>query len=263
MPGVIAIIPTRYASARFPGKALAAETGRPLVQHVVDQVRRCRLVGEVIVAADDVRIADALAPLGTKVVMTSPAHPSGTDRVAEVAASANAELVLNVQGDEPEIDPNHIDALVSMMQLQADAEMGTLATGFPPDLDPADPNLVKVVLRRDGRALYFSRARIPFPRDGIEGSRALLHIGLYAYRRDFLLKLAAYRPTPLEMTEKLEQLRALEYGHTIRVEVVSAVSHGIDTPGQYEQFVKRERARFAAAASQAGVSGKTRSPRVT
>jgi 3-deoxy-manno-octulosonate cytidylyltransferase (CMP-KDO synthetase) len=236
--GAVAIIPSRIGSVRFPGKMLASQTGRPLVQHVVDQVRQCRLVTDVIVAADDERIAAALAPFGTRVILTSAAHQSGTDRVAEVARSLAEQVIVNVQGDEPEIDPAAVDSLVAMMQ-RSSAEMGTLATPFSPGMEASDPNLVKVVVGRDGRALYFSRSPIPFKREPPQGSDPLLHIGLYAYRRNFLLKLAQYPPTPLELTEKLEQLRALEYGHTIRVEVVKCRSHGIDTPQQYADFVQR------------------------
>ncbi len=234
------------ASTRFPGKMLAAETGLPLVQHVVDRVRQCRLIGQVIVAADDERIGVELVKFGTKVVLTSPDHPSGTDRVAEVARGLDAEVVVNVQGDEPEIEPAAVDALVQLMLDQPSADMATLVTPFPQDLDPADPNLVKVVTDRRGRALYFSRSRIPHPREGnATGQRPLLHIGLYGYRRAFLLELAGLAPTTLEMTEKLEQLRVLEYGHTIWTAVVDRASHGIDTPQQYAEFVKRERARTA------------------
>ena len=223
---------------------LAAETGRPLVQHVVDRVRKCRHIQDVIVAADDERIAAALRPYETRVVMTSPDHPSGTDRVAEIARSLReVPIVVNVQGDEPEIEPETVDALVGLMR-QTRAEMATLATPFPAGDDPADPNYVKVVLAPDGRALYFSRSPIPFDRDGRGGGvRPLLHVGLYGYRRDVLLRLAGYSPTPLEMTEKLEQLRALEHGHTIYAAVVSRPSHGIDTPEQYAAFVRRHNAR--------------------
>lgn len=260
---------------------LAAETGRPLVQHVVDRVRRCRLVDEVIVAADDERIAAALAPFGTKVVLTSRDHPSGTDRVAEVArglaapdtASATREavapapppeIIVNVQGDEPEIDPGAVDALIELMRRTPSADMATLATPFPQDQDPASPDLVKVVVGRDGRALYFSRSPIPYHRDtNSAGMRPLLHIGLYGYRRAFLLELAEYAPTPLEETEKLEQLRVLEYGHTIVVAVVDHPTHGIDTAAQYAEFVKRERARIAERSQEPGAAAETRVPSQT
>ena len=239
----VAIIPARLASTRFPEKLLAAETGRPLVQHVVDRVRLCRSIRDVIVAADSQRVADALRPFGTRVVLTDPNHPSGTDRVAEVARSLDAELIVNVQGDEPEIEPAAVDSLVFLMR-RTGADMGTLATFFPADADPADPNLVKVVLAPNGRALYFSRSAIPFDRDG-GGTKPMLHVGVYAYRSAFLATLATYRPTPLEMTEKLEQLRVLEHGHTIVAAVVERPTHGVDTRQQYAAFVERWRAGTA------------------
>jgi 3-deoxy-manno-octulosonate cytidylyltransferase (CMP-KDO synthetase) len=253
------------ASTRFPGKVLAAETGRPLVQHVVDRVRQCRLVDEVIVAADDERIAAALRPYGTRVELTRPDHPSGTDRVAEVARGLEAQIVVNVQGDEPEIEPAAVDVLIELMRRSPWAEMATLATPFPRGEDPGDPNLVKVVVGRDGRALYFSRSPIPHARDdaGAERVAPLLHIGLYGYRRPFLQKLAEYRPTPLEETEKLEQLRVLEYGHTIVVGVVDRRSHGIDTPRQYAEFVKREKARIAQRGPETAPAAETGGPSET
>jgi 3-deoxy-manno-octulosonate cytidylyltransferase (CMP-KDO synthetase) len=240
------VIPARFGSTRFPAKILAAETGRPLVQHVVDQVRRCRRVGEVIVATDDQRIVAALRPFETKCVMTSPAHQSGTDRVAEVARTlaADVDIVVNVQGDEPEIEPETVDRLVERLGAHPDEDMATAATRFAPGQDPANPNLVKVVMRPDGRAVYFSRCPIPFPRDPTAGGARPayhLHLGIYAYRREFLLKFASWPPTPLEMTEKLEQLRALEHGRSIHVLEVSRATHGIDTPEQYAEFVRRYR----------------------
>ena len=240
---VVAVVPARLTSSRFPEKVIAADTGRPLVQHVVDRVRLCGSVDEVVVAADSPRIADALRPFATRVVMTDADHPSGTDRVAQAARDlglGDDDLILNVQGDEPEIEPSSLDALVSLMR-KSGADMGTLAAPFPEDADPtdpADPNLVKVVLAPDGRALYFSRAPIPFDRDK-QGVRPLLHVGVYAYRATFLQKLATYAPTPLEQAERLEQLRVLERGHTIHAAVVPRPTHGVDTPQQYAAFVNR------------------------
>jgi 3-deoxy-manno-octulosonate cytidylyltransferase (CMP-KDO synthetase) len=234
------VIPARFGSTRFPAKILASRTGRPLVQHVVDQARRCRLVREVIVATDDQRIVDALRPFETHCVMTSPSHQSGTDRVAEVARGLSDQIIVNVQGDEPEIEPEVIDDLVKRLADSND-EMATAATEFPAGADPNDPNLVKVVTDRSGRALYFSRWPIPFHRD-VTSPRAApyhLHLGIYAYRRECLLRFASLPPTPLEMTEKLEQLRALEHGHRIQVLTVHRATHGIDTPEQYEAFVRR------------------------
>ncbi len=234
------VIPARYGSTRFPAKIVASSTGRPLVQHVVDQVRRCRLPREIIVATDDQRIVDALARYGTKAVMTSASHQSGTDRIAEVARDLGDDLIVNVQGDEPEIEPEIVDALIERMS-RSTVEMGTAATAFAPGTDVNNPNLVKVVLSLTNRALFFSRAAIPFARDGSleAGVRYLLHLGLYAYRRDFLLKFAAWPPTPLEKTEKLEQLRALENGASIDVLQVDRATSGIDTPQQYQEFVER------------------------
>ncbi|HEX8915117.1 MAG TPA: 3-deoxy-manno-octulosonate cytidylyltransferase, partial [Humisphaera sp.] len=193
------VIPARYGSTRFPAKILASATGRPLVQHVVDQVRKCRSVRDVLVATDDERIAEALAPFGTRVVMTSPDHQSGTDRIAEVAANLGDPVVVNVQGDEPEIEPEVVDALIDRLERTTE-DMATAATPFPQGADPGDPNLVKVVLAHDGRALYFSRSTIPYHRDRSSPAAAAyyLHLGIYAYRRPFLLEFASWKPTPLE-----------------------------------------------------------------
>jgi len=238
------VIPARFGSTRFPAKILASDTGKPLVQHVVEQVRKCRRVREILVATDDERIVAALRPFETKCVMTSPAHQSGTDRIAEVARGLHDEILVNVQGDEPEIEPDVIDALVERLETTRD-EMATAATPFPAGAAPADPNLVKVVIGLDGRAVYFSRAPIPFRRDPTTGSHATyyLHLGIYAYRRRFLLEYAAWPPTVLEQTEKLEQLRALDHGRSIYVLKIDRATHGIDTPEQYRAFVERVKAR--------------------
>jgi 3-deoxy-manno-octulosonate cytidylyltransferase (CMP-KDO synthetase) len=232
------VIPARFGSTRFPAKILAAATGRPLVQHVVDQVRQCRLARRIIVATDDQRIADALKPFGTEVRMTLPSHQSGTDRIAEVAASLEDDIVVNVQGDEPEIEPEIVDALIQRLTTHDD-DMATAATCFAPEADPANPNLVKVILATNGRAIYFSRSPIPYRREATIDLPFLLHLGIYAYRRRFLLEFASWKPTPLEQTEKLEQLRALEHGRTIFVLKVNRATHGIDTREQYDDFVKR------------------------
>lgn len=232
------------------------------MQHVVDQVRRCKRVENVIVAIDDPRIATALEKFHTRCVITSPAHASGTDRVAEVARGLNSEIVVNVQGDEPEIDPAIVDQLIERMENSSD-DMATAATVFNEMMDVDNPNLVKVVFGLDGRAIYFSRSVIPFHRNSAEskpsvvatssnpGSTArqtekiapplpyYLHLGIYAYRREFLLQFAAWSPTPLENAEKLEQLRALEHGRSIFVLQVDRATHGIDTEQQYAEFVKR------------------------
>jgi 3-deoxy-manno-octulosonate cytidylyltransferase (CMP-KDO synthetase) len=240
------IIPARFGSTRFPAKILAADTGMPLVQHVVERVRACSRVRQILVATDDARIADALRSFGTDCVMTSPAHPSGTDRIAEVARGLADDIVVNVQGDEPEIEPEIVDALVARLQDTAD-DMATAATTFPAGADVSDPNLVKVVAGLDGRAIYFSRSPIPFVREPSSASSVAyyLHLGIYAYRRRFLLDYASWPPTPLESAEKLEQLRALEHGRSIFVLKTARATHGIDTPQQYAAFVERWRGQKA------------------
>jgi 3-deoxy-manno-octulosonate cytidylyltransferase (CMP-KDO synthetase) len=235
----VVIIPARYGSTRFAAKILAAQTGRPLVQHVVDQAKLCRRVREVLVATDDSRIVDALKAFGTRCVMTSVDHQSGTDRIAEVAKGLSDDIVVNVQGDEPEIEPEIIDSLIERLEA-GDEPMATAATPFPSGADVDDPNLVKVVLSQSGRAMYFSRSRIPFQRDQ-SGSAAevLLHLGIYAFRRSFLAEFVTWPQTPAERTEKLEQLRILEHDRPIYVHKVQRATHGIDTAEQYADFVKR------------------------
>jgi 3-deoxy-manno-octulosonate cytidylyltransferase (CMP-KDO synthetase) len=245
------VIPARYASTRFPGKMLAAETGKPLVQHVVEQVRKAKKIRNVIVATDDRRIVEALTALGTTVTMTAPEHQSGTDRIWQVVREWPGELIVNVQGDEPEIEPETIDALVDWMespQGRSD-DTATAATEFPPGADPNDPNLVKVVTDLRGRALYFSRAPVPFRREPNSGPTPpyYLHLGVYAYRWQFLQDFTSWEPSPLEQTEKLEQLRALEHGRSIHVIPVARATHGIDTPQQYAAFVKRWKSQKTAA----------------
>jgi 3-deoxy-manno-octulosonate cytidylyltransferase (CMP-KDO synthetase) len=239
------IVPARYSSTRFAAKILACETGRPLVQHVVDQARKCKRVREVIVATDDRRIVDALRPFQTRAVMTSALHQSGTDRVAEVARSLDDEIIVNVQGDEPEIEPETIDALVERLQTSSD-DVATAATPFPAGQDVHDPNLVKVAIGRLDYAIYFSRSAVPYYRDREPAASAqayYLHLGIYAYRRKFLLDYASWAPTPLEQAEKLEQLRVLEHGGSIHVLKIARAVHGIDTPEQYRSFVERHRQR--------------------
>lgn len=242
----VAIIPARYASSRLPGKPLLAETGKYLIQHVYEQAGRARSTSEVIVATDDQRIFDAVRSFGGNAVMTRADHPSGTDRVAEVAAGLDADIIVNVQGDEPELEPASIDKLVALMEANANIPIGTLACPFARGGDPADPNVVKVVVDARGRAIYFSRSLIPYPRDQAgridDPRRWLLHLGIYAYRRAFLLQLAKLPPTPLEQSEKLEQLRVLEYGHPMIVGIVERAAIGIDTFEDYAAFVRRCRA---------------------
>lgn len=243
---IVAVLPARFASTRLPGKPLLSDTGKPLIQHVVEAARRATRLARVIVATDDPRIADAVAGFGGEAVMTRADHPTGTDRVAEVAAGLpDAAIVVNLQGDEPEVSGHALDLVVSLLENDPDAPMATLAT---PIRDPAvyrDPACVKVVCSRAGRALYFSRSPIPGHRDGLPPAGAVLgylHLGLYAYRRDFLLALGTLPPSPLEKAEKLEQLRVLELGHPIAVGFVDEPGVGIDTPEDYRRFVERWRA---------------------
>jgi 3-deoxy-manno-octulosonate cytidylyltransferase (CMP-KDO synthetase) len=245
-PAITAIIPARLGSTRFPGKVLAARTGKPLIRHVVEAAARSQAVSRVVVAADDRRIIEAVLEFGGEAVLTGE-HANGTSRLAEAARvlglSADS-VVVNVQGDEPELEPSLIDEGVRAL-LGSDAPMATVAAPFGPGEDPRDPNIVKVVRRLDGSALYFSRALIPFPRDpGTAGTPPLKHIGLYVYRRPFLDTYVSLAPTELERTEQLEQLRVLAHGHAIAVAVTAARPHaGIDTPEQYEAFVARQSAR--------------------
>jgi 3-deoxy-manno-octulosonate cytidylyltransferase (CMP-KDO synthetase) len=236
-----AILPVRYASTRLPGKALLAETGRPLIQHVWEAVSRARLLDPIIVATDDDRVAQAAAAFGARVEMTDAGHPSGGDRVAEVAGRLDHELILNVQGDEPEIDPGDLDRLVERLAAGQE-DLVTLARPLRADEGQlfADPNVVKVVLDQSGRALYFSRAAIPH---GAGPEAALAHQGVYGWRREALLRFAAAPPVPLEQAERLEQLRALALGMRCGVVLTHHPSLGIDTPDDYARFVERCRSR--------------------
>lgn len=238
----IAVIPARFASVRFPAKMLADRTGKPLVQHVYERAIQAKLISRVVIATDDERIATAVRSFGGDVVMTSPDHPNGTSRIAEAADSLDADILVNVQGDEPEMDPTLIDLAVQKIIDDGEAPMSTVASPMNPDDDPTSPNIVKVVLDHRSRALYFSRALIPHDRDGDGIATVLKHVGLYVYRRDFLPKYLAMSPTPLENTERLEQLRVLEHGYQIAVAIAPSNSQGIDTPEQYETFVQRYRA---------------------
>jgi 3-deoxy-manno-octulosonate cytidylyltransferase (CMP-KDO synthetase) len=232
---VTAIIPARWASTRFPGKALFPILGKPLIQHLWERCLRAKTLSQVIIATDDMRIAEAAFDFGAEVSLTSPRHPSGTDRVAEVAAKLpRSRHIINVQGDEPALEPRLIDRLVQALRREPKLKMVTAASFFKTGADVLNPNNVKVVTTRDGRALYFSRSVIPFARDNFQrftlNSQPLWHIGIYGYRRDFLMQFVRWKPTPLERTEKLEQLRALEYGATIQVIRTRHRALGVDTP---------------------------------
>jgi 3-deoxy-manno-octulosonate cytidylyltransferase (CMP-KDO synthetase) len=246
----VGVIPARFASTRLPGKALLSDTGRPLIQHVVEAARRAQSLERVIVATDDARIAQAVAAIGGEFMMTRADHATGTDRVAEVAARLDgACIIVNLQGDEPEVSGETLDRVVAVLENDLEAPIATLATPIRDDSIYRDPACVKVVFSRRGRALYFSRSPIPFHRGGPDDPVATahpiahLHLGLYAYRREFLLQLGALPPSPLEAAEKLEQLRVLEAGYPIAIGVVQEPSVGIDTPEDYERFVARWRNR--------------------
>lgn len=224
------VIPARYASTRFPGKPLALLLGKPMLQWVWEGARSAKLARQVIVATDDERIGDAARAFGAEVVMTDAAHPTGTDRLAEVARAVDADVFVNVQGDEPLIRGEVIDAVLAPFA-DAAVQMASACRAPGPDDDVASPDVVKVVRAQNGDALFFSRSLIPHPRDaGAASAQPRIHIGLYAYRRDFLLRYAALAPTPLEQTEKLEQLRALEHGVRIRMVEVAYESIGVDRP---------------------------------
>ncbi|MCC6676489.1 MAG: 3-deoxy-manno-octulosonate cytidylyltransferase [Phycisphaerales bacterium] len=243
---IVAIIPARLGSTRFPGKVLADRTGRPLIRHVYEAVRRSAALTDVCIATDDETVSAAVARFGGRTIMTSPVHPNGSSRLAEAARTLgldDRDIVVNVQGDEPELEPALIDAAVRALELSG-AEVSTIGSPFGPGEDAANPNVVKVVRRADGLALYFSRSLIPFPRvAGPAAAAPLRHVGLYVYRAGFLQTYVNLPATPLEVTESLEQLRVLEHGYRIAVAVEHSTGQGIDTPEQYEAFVARWRGR--------------------
>jgi 3-deoxy-manno-octulosonate cytidylyltransferase (CMP-KDO synthetase) len=240
------IIPARYASSRLPGKPLLRQTGKYLIQHVYERACQARRADTVIVATDDPRIVVAVESFGGRAVLTRRDHPTGTDRVAEVAAGLDADAVINLQGDEPLIDPDSLDLLAALLQRHPESAVATLANPLQSLEQYHDPSCVKVVCDAAGRALYFSRSPIPHVRGGQPDLAArpscfLQHLGVYAYRRDFLLALAALPPSPLEQLEKLEQLRVLAADCAIHVGVVEHASFGVDTYADYERFVRAYR----------------------
>jgi 3-deoxy-manno-octulosonate cytidylyltransferase (CMP-KDO synthetase) len=243
---IIGIIPARYDSTRFPGKPLALIAGKPLVQHVVERCQKARCLHEVMVATDDTRIWE-VAQGFCRAEMTGPEHPSGTDRIAEVAQNLSCDAVINIQGDEPLIEPALINAVA---QALAEAEMSTAAAPLEEVSEWESPNVVKVVVNGAGRALYFSRRPIPYVRDAAAGAAQLAafpflkHVGIYGYRRQTLLRLVKYPVSPLETAEKLEQLRALDNGIEIAVVRMRYESVGVDVPAdvkRVEQLLKRGR----------------------
>lgn len=234
---VFAVIPARFASTRLPGKILADIAGRPMIEHVYRRASAARLVDAVLVATDDERIAEAVRRFGGAAVMTRPDHVSGTDRIAEVVAAHPCRAVVNLQGDEPLIEPDAIDAAVAPMLADPALEMSTVCRPLADADEFRSPNVVKVVTDNRGLALYFSRAPIPFPRENaaVTPSVAKAHMGLYVYRRDTLLRLAALPAVPLELVESLEQLRALAHGIHIRVVETPHLTAAVDTPADLDR----------------------------
>lgn len=249
-PNVVVVIPARWGSVRFPGKPLAEICEKPMIVWVIEQARQAKQASDVIVATDDQRIFDAVQSVGGKVVMTSPEHVSGSDRIAEVASDLNCDIVVNVQGDEPLMPPVNIDQVVQALVDHPDVSVSTLMVPITSREELADPNVVKVVVDKKGRALYFSRSPIPHDRDAqssnaqstagdLPGHAGVFkHLGLYAYRRSFLLEFTRMSPTPLELKEKLEQLRILENGFSIQVVQSEHDSIGVDSK---EDLVKIEK----------------------
>lgn len=243
-PRTVAIIPARFASQRLPGKPLADICGRPMIQHVVERTRQASLVDDVVVATDDARIADAVQAFGGRAVMTPSDLPSGTDRIASVARTMpEAELIVNVQGDEPLIAPAMIDEAIAPLAADPKIMAGTLVRRIETPEELLSVSVVKAVLDRDGYCLYFSRSTIPFVRDvplpdWLGRSVHYKHIGLYVFRKDFLLQYMELPATPLESLEKLEQLRILEHGYRIKAVVTTHNSISVDTPEDLEQVKK-------------------------
>jgi len=238
---ILGVIPARFASSRFPGKALTIIAGKTMLQHVFERASQSRYLSEVTIATDDDRIRDAARKFGAPVTMTRPDHPSGTDRVAEAASSDRAELIVNIQGDEPLIDPLAIDAAVLSLLDDPEVLMATLKKRIEVPDEVANPNVVKVVTDLSGRAIYFSRHPIPFIRsEGLTSTpmTRYKHIGLYVYRREMLLRYPDLPVGPLEKAECLEQLRALENGYAIRVAETEYDSRGVDTPEDLQRISK-------------------------
>ncbi len=230
------VIPARFASSRFPGKVLAGLAGKPMLQHVYERARESRYIDDVVIATDDERIAAAARQFGARARITRADHRSGTDRLAEIASSEQASLYVNIQGDEPLIDPAAIDAAILSVHGDDEVSMGTLKKRITDPTDILNTNVVKVVTNLLNDAIYFSRCPIPYERDGLTaGSQYSKHVGLYVYRRDFLLRYPDLRVGPLEEAERLEQLRALENGYRIRVVETEYESLGVDTPEDLER----------------------------
>ncbi len=239
---IIAVIPARYESTRFPGKVLAKDTGKYLIQHTWEQIRKAGLIENVIIATDSQIVLAVCKSFGADCVMTSSAHKNGTDRIAEAVQKIATDIVVNIQADEPEIEPANIDLLAQLMIDSPQTKMATLIAKFHNKEQIADSNIVKVVIDKDRFAKYFSRSVIPYRRqNGPVGNidDYYRHLGVYAYRKDFLLNITKLPAGKLEQIEQLEQLRVIEYGYQILTGLVSHAADGIDTPQQYAEFVKR------------------------
>ena len=227
---ILCVIPARYASTRLPGKPLRDIAGKPMICRVYDRAAQARSLSGVVVATDDERILQTVEKHGGRAMMTAKDHPTGTDRLAEVASAySDVDLIINVQGDEPLIEPDLIDELGRAFETDAELQMATVMTPITEEAEQKNPNNVKVVTDKNGYALYFSRSLLPYPRN-VVGTPVYKHIGIYAYRREFLLAYAKMKPTPLERAESLEQLRALENGYRIKCIETTARFVGVDTP---------------------------------
>ena len=237
-PQVVAVIPARYDATRLPGKPLADIAGKPMIEHVYRRAAAARGVDAVVVATDDMRIEAAVKKFGGIAVITRPTHRTGTDRIAEVATNLSCEIVLNVQGDEPLIEPETLEAVIAPLMAEPMLEMSTVCVRISDRADYDNPNVVKVVKDQRGHALYFSRSPIPHFRVGPPDS-VFKHLGLYGFRRNFLLKFATLPQTPLEKAESLEQLRALEHGYRIHTVETQYDSIGVDTPEDLDR-VRRQ-----------------------
>jgi len=239
---IIAVIPARHESTRFPGKVLARDTGKYLIQHTWEQVRKAKLLEKVIIATDSRIVLDACKTFGADCVMTASIHKSGTDRIAEAIEKINTDIIINIQADEPEIEPANIDLLAQLMIDNPQTKIATLIAKFENKEQILNPNIVKVVIGKDRYAKYFSRSVIPYCRNsaGIgDLNDYYRHLGIYAYTKDFLLNITKLPAGKLEQIEQLEQLRVIEYGYQILTGLVNHAADGIDTPQQYAEFVKR------------------------
>jgi 3-deoxy-manno-octulosonate cytidylyltransferase (CMP-KDO synthetase) len=240
----IGVIPARFASTRFPGKVLALIQGKPMIEHVWNRAKGCRELNDLLIACDDEKVLKTAQGFGAKAVMTRPEHPSGSDRIAEAVDRLDFDIVVNIQGDEPFIESRVIDGLVTALKTDAKASMATVIKEIKDDADIKNPNVVKVVIDKNQYALYFSRAPIPYDRNATRqpGTKYFKHLGLYAYRKDFLMAYKDWPKSKLEETEQLEQLRVLEAGHKIKTIETDVETLAVDTPedlAKIERFVRK------------------------